>query len=171
MPYKPKLYIISSLTATNDGALVQATVTVPFPSMQVNAFGGYPGTQQMLHLKQLQVEIGHEDATTMNTDLDHYIITITPNSEAAHPVITDNDCLFKTAFMVMDNGTAGDSKIYSLIKKFKLYDVYINKSQFYIQMSLDSGGGLVYFKLEYEVINVGQGNAGYEQSRRGYTTS
>ena len=103
-----------------------------------------------------------EHVEHLDTEADHFILTITPNTAASHPVITDNDCLFKHAVSVVHDGTAANSRVVHLIKSWKLKDVYINKPQFYIQVSIDAGAAVLYFKFEYEVINVGQGSASYE---------
>ena len=169
--YKPRVYIISSLVPTDDGALVQATVSIPFPSMSVNQFRGRRNTLQMLKLKNLQLEIT-ETVNLLDTEADHFILTITPNSAASHPVITDPDCLFKHAEYIIHDGTAANSRKEFLIKSFKLKDAYISKSQFYIQVSLDmTAAGSIYFKFEYEVINVTSGQMSVEALRSGYITA
>ena len=168
MPYKPSQYITGTIT-TVDNTLVEETINVPFMQSIVNGMLIQGVALQMLKLKSLQIElVGIAVASFMDTTADQFVVTMSPNSQATHPTINESDCMFKFA---RDTQVADLINQEFLIKKWALKDCYINKPQFYLQLSLASGAISVHYKIEYEIISVKPEQLVLEQSRRGYTTA
>ena len=169
--YKPKLYITGQLT-TVDGTLVEATISVPFPAPAYNQFAKSGMAIYALHLKSLAVELAG-GTNILDTAADIYCITISPNSQVAHPVITDGDALFKfKRYCTLATGAAtGPQGIMNLLNKWSLKDCYINKTQFYLQCTLNATGQILYYKIEYEIVRMGMAQANYEAQRSMYATT
>ena len=149
-----------------DNTLVEETIQVPFPVMGFNA-----KSANVLVLKSLELEFGYQ-ADFLQTAGDYLTITISPNSEATHPTIIDNDCMFKFNLNNSDGGAAtNDLGAMYLIKKWKLTDAIVAKPQFYMQITLGSTATTISYKIEYEMKRIPLNQISLEALRRGYTST